>query len=91
LLRRRLIRSGSSSWTRDGHQHLAFGAAARLVATRTKDLLLSASQTPGTEHHAAFEHDGGGHEDPSLAAVEGNHRRCLRGLRGESARPKPKV
>ena len=44
---------------RDGHEHLAFGAA-RLVATRTKGLLLGASQS-GTEHHAAFEHDDGGH------------------------------
>jgi transposase len=54
---------------RDGHEHLAFGAAARLVATRTKGLLLGASQS-GTEHHAAFEHDAGGH-GPVPTAVEG--------------------
>ena len=41
--------------------------AARLVATRTKGLLLGATQS-GTEHHAAFEHGDGGHGGPSLAA-----------------------
>src|SRR3954447_2426252 len=49
---------------RDGHEHLALGAA-RLVAARTKGLLLGASQS-GSEYHAALEHDDGGHGGPSL-------------------------
>src|SRR5215207_13540 len=61
---------------RDGHEHLAFGAA-RLVATRTKGLLLGASQS-GIEHHAAFEHDDGGH---GPVPSGGGHDDYWRGLR----------